>query len=84
MHFTSGVNEPQHYQEVNGITFFRFRNIFLHLRDEQHHTVDHAASEWKPHCIGRASELHNFFCRMLFFSYEFLFFLIFYEQEWTT
>ena len=45
MHFTSGVNEPQHYQEVNRITFFRFRNIFLHLRDEQHHMTDRIASE---------------------------------------
>ena len=72
VHFTSGVNEPQHYQEMNHITFFVFVTIFLHLRDEQHHMADRTASEWKPHYIGRASELHNFFCRTLFFSYEFL------------
>ena len=45
MHFTSGVNEPQHYQEVNRITFFAFLTIFLHLRGEQHHTADRTASE---------------------------------------
>ena len=31
MHFTYGVNEPQHFQEVNRITFFRFRNNFFAL-----------------------------------------------------
>ena len=54
------------------LLFFSFRNFFLHLWDEQHHTADHTASEWKPYCIGRASELHNFFCPTLFFSYKFL------------
>ena len=45
VHFTSGVNEPQNYQEVNRITFFASVTIFLHLRDEQHHTADRTASE---------------------------------------
>ena len=27
MHFTSGVNEPQHYQEVNRITFLWYANL---------------------------------------------------------
>ena len=45
VHFTSGVNEPQHYQEVNRITFFVSVTISLHLRDEQYHTTDRIASE---------------------------------------
>ena len=44
VHFTSGVNEPQHYQEVNPITFLRFHNIFFALTDEQHHMADRTAS----------------------------------------
>ena len=44
MHFTSGVNEPQHYQKVNRITFFASVTIFLHLRDE-HHMADRTALE---------------------------------------
>ena len=45
VHFTSSVNEPQHYQKLNRITFFAFVTIFLHLRDEQHHMANRNASE---------------------------------------
>ena len=55
--FTSGVNEPQHYEEVNRTTFFFASVTILHLRGEQHHTADRTASEWKPHYIGRACDV---------------------------
>ena len=63
------------------LLFFASVTSFLHLRDEQHHTADRTAFEWKPHCIEWASELHNLFCWTFFFSYTSE---QHHSQKWTT